>query len=481
MKVLFIYSLRDGLTSRHPLASLGDIHVGISYISAHLKSRGHTTRLTVLSSEMPSRSLALVESVVAEFDPELVAFTAVSTQYPFISQVARRLKQKWPKKFLLLGGIHASVRPQEVIRDAFDAVCIGEGELPTAELLDRLQAGQAPRGIPNLWFKFGDGSVEQNPTRPFVSTLEQFPLPDREMWHDWVNAKRLTHHVVQPSRGCPYSCAYCSNHALRRLAAGKYVRFRSPAGVVDEMRALKARYPEMTDVYLQSETIAVDPEWLDELADLLHAFNLGLDQKISVACNFRVARQLLTERIFGALERANVRTIEIGLESGSERLRAEVLRRNYSNEEFLRAVVLARRHGMKVNVYNLVGIPGETPAEYQETVAINRRVCPDRSLTSIFFPYPGTDLFDQCEEQGVLAGAANPTSERWRATLDFPRFSRAEIQRAFDWFEYRVYSGHRPLHFRLRKVLRNKVGSHAWSYLLFMRLLPLWHTVRGRK
>ena len=479
MRVLFVYSLRDGLTLRHPLASLGDIHIGLSYVSACLKARGHSTRLIVLSSERQARSLARLDAAVSEFAPQLVAFTAVSTQFPFISAAAQRLKQRWPGKFLILGGAHASLQPEEAIQSAFDAVCVGEGELPTAELAEQLEAGRTPRGIANLWLKQPDGSVERNPTRNYVEDLEQLPSPDREMWHDWVITPRLTHQVVLPSRGCPYNCSYCSNHALRKLAGGKYVRLRPPAAIVQELRQLAARYPEMTDVYLQSETIAASPKWLEELAAQISAFNAGRKAKISFACNFRVARQVFKEEVFAALAKANVRTIEIGLESGSERVRCGVLRRNYSNEDFFRAVDLSRRHGMSVNVYNMIGLPGETLADYWETVRVNQRVCPDRSLTSIFFPYPGTDLYETCRTEGLLHQAGNLTAERCQATLDYPGFPKREIQRAFDWFEYRVYRGQRSLQFRLRKMLRNKAFSGKWSHLLFVRLLPLWHALRG--
>lgn len=481
MRVLFVYSLRDGLTPRHPLPSLGDIHIGISYVSAYLKARRHSTRLVVLGSEVEPRSLALLEKAVSEFDPQLVAFTAVSTQFPFISAAARRLKQRWPNKFLVLGGVHASLSPDAAMQGAFDAACIGEGEIPAAELAGQLESGRAPRGIPNLWIRQPGGSVEKNPTRDFVSDLEQLPFPDREMWHDWVMARRLTQQVILPSRGCPYNCSYCSNHALRKLAGGKYVRLRQPAGIVRELRVLTERYRETTEVYLQSETIAVNSKWLAELAEQISVFNAELDQSISFACNFRVARQFLKEEVFAALERANVRTIEIGLESGSERVRCDVLRRNYSNEDFFQAVALSRRHGMRVNVYNMIGLPGETVADYWETVDVNRRVCPDRSLTSIFFPYPGTDLFETCQAEGLLSESGDLTAERWRATLDHPGFSRRQIQRAFDWFEYRVYRGHRPLQFRLRKMLRNKAFANRWSHLIFMRLLPLWHAFRAQR
>ena len=478
MKLLLVYSLRDILTARRPLASLADIHIGLSYVSAYLKSRGHQTRLVVLGSEMPAKSLALLEKAVTDFDPGCIACTAVSTQFPFIKTAARMVKQRWPAKFLLLGGMHASLAPEDALKSDFDALCVGEGEVAAAELAERLDAGRAPRGLANIWVKLPDDSVERNHSRDFLAGLETLPEPDREMWHPWVMARKLSSQVVLPSRGCPYNCSYCSNHALRKLAGGRYVRFRPPAGIVDEIRALKEHYPETTEVYLQSETIAVNADWLDALADGLEALNAKLTPRISFTCNFRVARQFVNERVFGALARANVKTMEIGLESGCERIRGEVLRRHYSNSEFLQAVELAKKYGMQVNVYNMIGLPGESVADHWETIQVNRQVCPNRSLTSIFFPYPGTDLFNLCQKQGWLTQGKTLTAERTRAMLDLPDFPRAEIQRAYDWFEYRVYEGQRPWHFRWRKMLRNKAYSRAWSHALFMRLLPLWHSLR---
>ncbi len=128
----------------------------------------------------------------------------------------------------------------------------------------------------------------------------------------------------------------------------------------------------------------------------------------------------------------------------------------------------------------VIGLPGETLPDHRQTIEVNHRVCPDRSLTSIFFPYPGTDLYASCKAQGLRAGHRNSSTERCRATLNLPGFSRRQIQRAFDWFEYRVYRGHRSRPFRLRKLLKNKVSSHDWSHVLFMRLLPLWQMLRGR-
>jgi hypothetical protein len=180
---------------------------------------------------------------------------------------------------------------------------------------------------------------------------------------------------------------------------------------------------------------------------------------------------------FGALARANVRTVEIGLESGSERVRSGVLRRRYSNQEFLTAVDLARKHGMLVNTYNMVGIPTETPAEHWQTVELNRRVCPDRCYLGIYYPYPGTDLYAWCEDHGLMQRHVTNSAERSRASLDLPTFSRTQIQRAHNLFEFRVYQGQKPLHFRIRKLLARSTGSNPWLGLLNRWLLPLWQSI----
>ena len=481
MKVLLVYSTRACVGSQRPLAFMHNIHVGLSYISAFLKSKGHIPRLAVLDSEAPDRSFAVVESIVSEWRPSLVAFTAVSTQYPFVTAIAARLKQRWPDTFLLIGGAHASFETASVMRDIWDAACVGEGEYPTAELIAQLEAGQVPHGIPNLWLKHRpDGTVEKNACRNFLQTLDELPFPDREMWDPWVRTDGLPYQMIQPTRGCPFRCSYCSNHALSALAGGKYVRLRAPEAIVEELRELRTRYPGTTDVYLQSETIAVNIKWLTELSRCIKAFNDTLQRPLAFACNFRITPRIVTDEVFNALAQANVRTLEIGLESGSERIRRDVLRREYSNDDFSRAVALARHHGMRVHVYNLIGIPGETPADHALTIEANHRANPDCSLTSIFFPYPGTDLYKQCEAQGLLQKCSNPTAERTVATLDLPTFSRKEIQRAYDWFDFHVYRGHRSLPFRLRKVARNKLAAHPWILHAFVQLLPVWSALRLR-
>ncbi|MCJ7653279.1 MAG: hypothetical protein MUO75_06225, partial [Actinobacteria bacterium] len=130
---------------------------------------------------------------------------------------------------------HASLNPDDCLKSSFDAVCIGEGEYPTLELVEHLERGLSPTGIPNLYLKRGE-NIERNPTRPFLRDLEGLPFPDRDMWVPWV-ANPLSRPSVLVGRGCPFQCTYCCNHALGRLAEGRYVRLRSPGTSLTSLSA----------------------------------------------------------------------------------------------------------------------------------------------------------------------------------------------------------------------------------------------------
>ena len=156
MKALFVYSIEGGPSLRTPLHHFGQMQYGISYLSAALQGAGIGTRLLVLSSESEKLSLELAAETIRDFDPDVLGFTCVATQFPFIDKVARLARGSWPDKHLIIGGPHVSLNPEEAARSVFDAVCIGEGEYPMLEWLQQLQAGREPEGIQNLWLKRAD-------------------------------------------------------------------------------------------------------------------------------------------------------------------------------------------------------------------------------------------------------------------------------------------------------------------------------------
>jgi radical SAM superfamily enzyme YgiQ (UPF0313 family) len=374
-----------------------------------------------------------------------------------MAEIAKYVKGRHPDIYLLIGGPHASLNPTRVLLDDFDALCVGEGEYPVLETALQLENGVRPSGIPNLWIKHAS-EVEENPPRPFLQDLDSLPFPDREMWQEWIDERPESRISVLLGRGCPYQCAYCCNHAFMRLASGTYVRLRSPDNIVEEVKEVAAKFPTKKKFHLEVETIGLNKEWALELFSKLERLNETLSEPLAFGANLRITPNRDQESLFVAFQKCNFKYVDIGLESGSERVRREILRRNYSNEDVIRAVGMARKYGLKVGLYNMIGIPGETIADFRETVRVNRICLPDYHYTSIFFPYPGTDLYSFCREQGILNKPLETDMERMRAVLELPGFPKSMIQKSQIWFDYYVFKGRKPLY----KIL---IGAIALEFL----------------
>jgi len=472
MNILFIYSLNIVGSSTKPLESPEQIQFGISYISSFLKKHGHQTKMIVLSRTSPRNNRDILDEYLKKFSPRLICFTAVSTEYQFITNIAKYIKGKWPDIYLLVGGPHVSLNPNGVLLDSFDALCVGEGENPILELVSQLEENTTPSVILNLWIKHGS-EIEKNLPRPFLQDLDSLPFPDREMWQEWTEERPGARYSVLLGRGCPFQCTYCSNHALKKLAPGPYVRFRSPDNIIEEIRDIVRLPIRKREIYLEVESFGVDKEWAIELCSRLECFNKTVNQHLSFGVNLRITPNADFEDLLVACKKANFRFINIGLESGSERVRREILKRNYSNKDVINTVNLARKYGLKVAFYNMIGIPGETMADFKETVKINQICLPDWHLTGIFFPYPGTDLYFLCEKQGLLKESFGAKIERTRSTLDLPKFSKKQIQKSYIWFDYYVYKGRKPAYKILGRVLRAYFTSKPCLAIFWKKLLRL--------
>lgn len=467
MKILFVFSLQDVQSLRKPLKTTEEIQFGISYISSLLKEHGHQTKLIVLSKVFGKENLSIVNDVIENFDPQLACFTAVSCEYGFISKIARYVKSKNTRIFTLIGGVHVSLNPEDALSDGFDAVCIGEGEYPTLELVSQLENNEKPSGIENLIIRHKD-RIEKNRIRSFLDDLDSLPIPDRQMWLEWIDAQPGSRFSVLLGRGCPFECSYCSNHAIRKISPGNYVRFRSPQKIREEICWIVAHFPDQKEIYLEVETFYLNKDWALSVCEELKNMNDSFKEPLSFGVNLRVIPNCDFEPLFIALKKSNFRFINIGLESGSEKIRRTVLKRNYSNQEIINVVALARKYGLKVVFFNLIGVPGETKNDYKETVKMNRICLPDWYWTSIFFPYPGTALYGVSKNLALLKEGSDFIPERYKATLDLPGFSQRQIQKCFQWFEYDVYKGIKPLYRILAKVFITKLKSNLY-FLYFYR------------
>lgn len=481
MKILFVYTREIPQSPVKPLVDLEAIQFGISYISSVLKDAGHETRLLVLTK---NSDFQLIDNYLATFPAKLVCFTSVASEFKFVSSAASYFKEKHPAIYLIAGGPHVSLNASEEMLEIFNALCIGEGEYPTLELAGQLEKGESPAGIPNLWIRTSSG-IEKNPTREFIQDLDVIPFPDRDMWDEWIDFSRSSvHPSLLLGRGCPFECSYCCNHALKKLSSGRYVRLRSPENVAAEVRSVIEKYKRVKEIYFEIETLGTDFMWVSEFCEKLKQLNSELRNPISFGANLRVSPPVVknADALMSSLKEANFSFLNIGLESGSDRVRREILNRNYSNEDFLKVVNAAKRQNFQVILFDLIGLPGETPEDFLQTVEANRQANPNWYYLSIFFPYPGTDLHERCVELNVLpANILSTDKERIVARMDYPAFSRKQIQKAFICFDYYVFRDRKPTDWLADRVVDKyhlTYSKASWFSLLLIILCDFFSPAR---
>jgi anaerobic magnesium-protoporphyrin IX monomethyl ester cyclase len=437
MKILFVYSVTKSINRRTPLRGQEDIYFGISYISSLLKQNNNFTQIVVLDKRYTGKNYLTVDSEIESFNPDIICFTSVFSEFEFINVIAKYIRSKYPGILRIVGGVHVSINPDEKYLGIYDAICIGEGEFPVLELVTKMQSNDYYYDIPNFWFK-KDSKIIKNPPHPFIENLSELPFPDREMWQKWILEpdSRIT---ILLGRGCPFNCTYCCNHKIKEITGGKYVRLREVKDILNELSDITQRFPSVNEFFLEIETCGLNPDWLVNLCEELYVFNCKFNLPKSFSTNLRVFPGIKDELIFQSLKKANFSSVSVGLESGNERVRREILNREYSNDDIRRVVTTARKYGIKIMLYNIIGLPGETYNDFLDTLSLNQELQPDRHSTSVFFPYPGTDLYEKARKMGLIPENIDFSSERQKAVLDLPGFRKRQIQQSFDSFHFNVY------------------------------------------
>jgi anaerobic magnesium-protoporphyrin IX monomethyl ester cyclase len=386
-----------------------------------------------------------VRRTLREFQPEVIGISIWTTYAASAFRVAELSKEINPACPVVMGGPHATVKADEVLRisPAVDYVVRGEGEVTMIGLVDRIAAGRADlEDMPGLSFRRGDG-LQHNPARSRIANLDVLALPDRAMLmnHDEYSSEDMG--LVMTSRGCPFSCAFCATETRR-------VQYRSVEHVLEEIRQVKARYGT-THFSLKDDSFTVNRKRVAAFCEAL--VSEGVD--ITWECNTRV--DLVTEEMLTQMKEAGCNSIKVGIESGSE----EVLKRMNKGttlDQIRRAAGLFRKAGIYWTGYFLIGTPGETADDIAKTLDLMYEIKPDFASIGVYEPFPGAAMFDQAVERGLVK--PDMTLEDFYTTLP-NHYYKADPMRQSDAIE--------PEHF---VALEQEVKSQFHRYNKdFMRVL----------
>ncbi|MEW6524419.1 MAG: radical SAM protein [Bacillota bacterium] len=420
MRVLLVYP--DFLESKGGTAQHGSYSEGLASLSAVLKSQGHQVALMHLTRPAHEREY-LAE--LASYQPDLVGFNSRTSVFPYVRQYAL-----WTKQYddipTVCGGYHATLVPQETLdTPGIDAVCIGEGEHILAGLCRAVEQGEDWSQLPGVWTRCG-GQMVRNPVAPLVEDLDTLPLPDFSLFdYRRLAASQMSTALVMLSRGCPYNCAYCCNHGLRKVYPNpaRYTRFRSPERSIVYLEQLRTSYPGLRYLNFMDDILPLNREWF---SDFISRYR----REVGLPFSCRLRANLVDRDVVCALKEAGCYLVHMGVETGDEELRRAVLNRPISQEQLVKAFDTCRDLDMSTLAYNMINLPGETVNSTLSTIRLNARLRPQRMVVSIFYPYPGTDLHRLSWERGWLSGSDYQSD----MPLKQPGYGSAQV-----WFMHRYF------------------------------------------
>jgi len=426
MNVLFIYTNIDGTHDE-------TYSFGLASIVAVTKQQGYTARVFIVKSRA---EYSLLYDVIREFLPSVIAFSSVSSQFRFIKEIAESIKERFPQIILVCGGVHTTIFPNSLQEcHALYGVFRGESEYAFLEFLDRFAQGRPYTDSPNFVYRSGD-TIALNPLNPLISNLDSLPFPDKTTY---PYIETVSQNGIAPflfSRGCPFSCSYCSNHAIAHVYGMKTnrPRYRSPESCIQEIEETLRLFPGITTVWIMDDIFGLDKNWRTE-------FCRKYKERISIKFDCLLRANVVDENFIQLLKEAGCYRVSFGVESGNEYIRNEVMNRKMSNEQIIRAFELCHRHGLETNAINIIGIPGETEEMIWDTVRLNRTIKPTTSGVNIFYPYRGTKLGDSCFAQGLVDEKRyyDFTCERRETILAYPEQLKERLQYYYKNWDILIY------------------------------------------
>lgn len=369
--------------------------LGLAQLAACLREKGYKNLCIVDATAMEYSESETVETVLKEA-PDLVGFTATTTEYPSILKIAKELKSRKPSIPCVVGGPHITVMPETLNAEAFDYAVIGEGELTLLELLDFLFNGKGSVSeIKGLAF-FQDGKLKLTAPREFIPDLDILPMPAYDLLPiDRYRPPAMSDRgkpftCMITSRGCPIQCTFCTSSRI----FGRRIRYRSVEKVIEEIDYLQDQFG-IRHIYFQDDEFTINRR-------RLLAFCKAMKERKKECiweCLGRVSD--MNEEVAQAMAEAGCIGIIFGTEFGYQEGLDRVQKR-ITLEMTRKAILVTRNAGISARASFMMGFPWESEKEIKKTIDFAMDIKADIIAMQILIPYPGTGIYQEMLNEGLI-------------------------------------------------------------------------------
>ena len=390
--------------------------IGPAFLAAYVRPLGHQVEIIHLAYDVDDNQA--IQQII-KYAPETLAFSLTSRQWLRAKRIVNGLREQM---FIptIAGGLHPTFSSEEVLQEpGFDYVCLGEGELAFAEFLDCLAQGKTTFEINNIRTQ---GQPRPSLHPPF-SPIDELPF----MARDLLNERHGVVHMTT-QRGCPFPCSYCAARMYNEMYGSKeYGRRRTLENVMHEIQTLRDTGLLSYIIFLD-DTFTINHKWVRDFCRVYK-------EKFRIPFSLHARAETINEQMLHELAQAGCAHITFGVESGSPRVRREVMKRRISNERMIKAFQWSKDAGILTTANYIIGTPTETRSDMDETLALHEQINPHDFGYFVFYPYPGTPMYQYCKDRGLLPDniSALPANHRTSVLLH-DVLSAADIEEYYQKF-----------------------------------------------
>ncbi len=397
------------------------IPLGTLSIAAYLEKKGHDVKIfdSLLYPDKTENiahfgaSFDTIGKVIEECEPDIVGVTNLfSTQMERALRITEYIKARYPRAKIIVGGPHATAKPEDflVSSSGIDMVCVGEGEITLANIIDFYEGKIKFSDLKGVAY-IHEGKVKITPSE-YIQNLDALPYPayhlvDIKRYFELARSGRGSRYydvfyepmkevTMITSRGCPYECIFCSIHPTM----GYKYRYHSPEYVVAHIELLIKKY-DVDFIHFEDDNLTLNQPRFEKILDLVLKKNLtfGWDTPNGVradALNFSLLEKA---------KRTGLKHLRIAIESGNEEFLNTVIKKRLKLDKVIETARNCKELKIPLSAFYIIGFPGETKENIQETLNFAYKMMKEyfvKPHVNFAMPLIGTEMYALAKAKGYL-------------------------------------------------------------------------------
>jgi len=378
--------------------------LGLGYIASAI--RNHCGGIQILDCICDNISVEQLINVMKQKPPDVIGLTMLSHDLHTVKHITDTIKKEISKDVVIVvGGPHPSAAPEHTMEflDHVDFGFKGEAEIGFPQLLESIKTNRNHdsnrlKNIPGLIYR-EDQHIHTNP-QAFEENLDRFGFPAWDMIHpqkyfktcQGVFYKKRRFAPLFATRGCPHYCSFCAAHTV----TGRKIRKRSIPHIIEEIRHLQ-------ETYNVEEFHFLDDDFTEDNDFALSFCTALLNQKMDIAwtCPNGIRIDSLTEELLEKMKKSGCYSLFVAIESGSQET-LNRMKKGLRTKEVTSKMEIIKKFGFDVTGFFILGFPGETKADMDETIQFARSLPLDVADFSNFLPLPGASVINRVYGQDAV-------------------------------------------------------------------------------